>query len=120
MRFALENDAAKMMSQWTDDMVLLQPVGPILRGRRSVVEALGAGAASVEILDYVLDIEQTTVAGDHAGQWGTYRHEHGRSTGAIGPSTGRRRPTSTARVRASAAGSGWPCSTDRSDRTPGP
>jgi uncharacterized protein (TIGR02246 family) len=73
VQFALANDAARMMSQWTDDIVLLQPGAPILRGRSTIAEASGAGTASVEILEYVLDIEEVTVAGDHAIQWGTYR-----------------------------------------------
>ena len=30
---ALANDAEMMMSQWTDDFVLLQPAEPLLRGR---------------------------------------------------------------------------------------
>jgi len=34
VEFALANDAAMMMSQWTEDIVLLPPSGPIVRGRR--------------------------------------------------------------------------------------
>ena len=30
---ALAGDTAAMMSQWTDDFIMLQPAGPILRGR---------------------------------------------------------------------------------------
>ena len=74
VQFALANDPAKMMSQWTDDIVLLQSGAPIMRGRRVIAEASGGAAASVEILEYVLDIEEVTVAGDHAIQWGTYRY----------------------------------------------
>ena len=74
VQFALANDSGKMMSQWTDDFVLLQPVGPVLRGRRAIAEALGDMERSVEILDYVLDIQEVKVLGDHAFQWGTYRY----------------------------------------------
>ena len=55
---ALANDVEMMMSQWTDDFVLLQSAGPILRGRRAIAEALGSAASAVEILEYVLDIQE--------------------------------------------------------------
>ena len=35
VQFALANDAAMMMSQWTDDFVLLPEAGPIMRGANS-------------------------------------------------------------------------------------
>jgi len=54
VQFALAGDQAGMMSQWTDDFVLLPPAGPILRGRSVIAEALGGGE-SPEILEYVLD-----------------------------------------------------------------
>lgn len=38
MEFALAGDAAMMMSQWTDDIVLLPPAGPIQRGRSVIAE----------------------------------------------------------------------------------
>ena len=75
VQFALANDPAKMMSQWTDEIVLLQPGAPIMRGRTAIAEASGGAAASVEILDYVLDIQEVTVLGDHAVQWGTYHYD---------------------------------------------
>jgi uncharacterized protein (TIGR02246 family) len=74
MQYALANDSANMMSQWTDGIVLLQSGAPILRGRSTIAEAMGGGAASVEILQYVLDIQDVTVLGDHAIQWGTYHY----------------------------------------------
>jgi hypothetical protein len=37
---ALAGDTAMMMSQWTDDFVVLSPVGPIMRGRAAIVEAI--------------------------------------------------------------------------------
>jgi len=39
VQFGLANDADKMMSQWTDDIVLLQPGAPIMRGRVAIAEA---------------------------------------------------------------------------------
>ena len=41
VQFAKAGDKAGMMSQWTDDFVLLPPAGPILRGRSVIAEALG-------------------------------------------------------------------------------
>jgi ketosteroid isomerase-like protein len=43
MQFSLAGDQARMMSQWTDDFVLLPSAGPILRGRSVIAEALGGG-----------------------------------------------------------------------------
>lgn len=88
VQFALANDSAKMMSQWADDIVLLQPGAPILRGRRTIAEASGGAAGSVEILEYVLDIEEVTVVGDHAIQWGTYHYSLRPRTGGEAVRTG--------------------------------
>ena len=73
VQFALAGDASMMMSQWTDDSVLLPPAGPILRGRRVIAEAF-QGIESPEIVEYVLDIQEVKVLGDHAFQWGTYHY----------------------------------------------
>ena len=73
VQFALANDAAMMMSQWTDDFVLLPPAGPIMRGRRAIAEAF-RGVESPEIVESVLDIQEVKVLGDHAYQWGTYHY----------------------------------------------
>ena len=73
VQFALASDADSMMSQWTDDFVLLPPVGPIMRGRSAIAEAF-RGVESPEIVEYVLDIQEVKVLGDHAFQWGTYRY----------------------------------------------
>jgi uncharacterized protein (TIGR02246 family) len=73
VQFALAGDASMMMSQWTDDFVLLPPAGPILRGRRVIAEAF-QGIESPEIVEYVLDIQEVKVLGDHAFEWGTYRY----------------------------------------------
>jgi uncharacterized protein (TIGR02246 family) len=72
VQFALANDAAMMMSQWTDDFVLLPAAGPIMRGRSAIAEASRGVENTIEILEYVLDIQEVKVLGDHAFQWGTY------------------------------------------------
>ena len=74
VRFALANDVAGMMSQWTDDIVLLPPAGPIQRGRSAIAEVSRGVENTVENLEYVLDIQEVKVLGDHAFQWGTYRY----------------------------------------------
>jgi uncharacterized protein (TIGR02246 family) len=71
VQFALAGDAAMMMSQWTEDFVLLPAAGPIMRGRSVIADAF-QGVESPEILEYVLDIQEVKVLGDHAFQWGTY------------------------------------------------
>jgi uncharacterized protein (TIGR02246 family) len=68
---ALAGDTAMMMSQWTDDFVVLPPTGPILRGRSVIAEAF-RGVERPETLEWVLDIQEVKVLGDHAFQWGTY------------------------------------------------
>ena len=73
VQFALANDADKMMSQWTDDVVLLPSEGPIMRGRDAIADAF-RGVARPDILEYVLDIQEVKVLGDHAFQWGTYSY----------------------------------------------
>ena len=71
VQYAKANDPAMMMSQWTDDFVVLPPTGPILRGRSVIAEAI-RGVESPETLEWVLDIQEVKVLGDHAFQWGTY------------------------------------------------
>ena len=73
MQFALANDADLMMSQWTDDVVLLQTGAPVMRGRAVIAEAFRT-MERPEIVDYVLDIQEVKVLGDYAFQWGTYRY----------------------------------------------
>lgn len=74
MQFAQANDLAGMMSQWTDDIVVIPAAGPIQRGRSAIAEASRGVENSVEILEYVLDIQEVKVLGDHAFQWGTYNY----------------------------------------------
>jgi uncharacterized protein (TIGR02246 family) len=62
---ALAGDVNMMMSQWTDDFVLLPPVGPIMQGRSAIAEAF-RGTENPEIAAYVLNIQEVKVIGDHA------------------------------------------------------
>lgn len=71
-------DPAKLMSQWTDDFVLLLPEGPIMRGRSAIAEAFRGVENRVEVLDGGVDFQEVKVLGDHAFQWGTY-HQSVRS-----------------------------------------
>ena len=80
MQFALANDRDKMMSQWADDIVLLQPAGPIMRGRTAIAHAIQAVEAP-EIVEYELDMQEVTVSGDYAFQWGTYHYSMRPRTG---------------------------------------
>jgi uncharacterized protein (TIGR02246 family) len=73
IQFALANDSDRMMSQWTDDIVLLQPAGPIMRGRKAIAQAF-QGVESPEIIEYELDMQEVTVSGDYAFLWGTYHY----------------------------------------------
>ena len=80
MQFALANDVDKMMSQWADDIVLLQPAGPIMRGRQTIAQSF-QGIETPEIVAYTLDIQEVRVLGDHAFQWGMYHYSMRPHTG---------------------------------------
>ena len=56
VQYGLAGDAAMMMSQWTEDFVLIPQAGPIMRGRAAIAEAF-RGVERPEILEYVLDIQ---------------------------------------------------------------
>ena len=83
---AMSSDLDAMISQWTEDFVLIGEVG-IIRGRAAnadLVEPAREMAARVEPLEHVLDFEETVVAGDYAFQWGTFRSRaRSRSDGQI-------------------------------------
>ncbi len=71
----LSNDFDALISQWTDDFVLIS-ASSIVRGRNAnaaVMEGAKAMADQLEPLEHVLDFEETIVAGDYAFQWGTFR-----------------------------------------------
>jgi len=73
IEFALAGDPIAMMSQWTEDIVLLQSAGPILRGCSTAADALLPAASAIEILEWAFDFHEIKVFGDHAVEWGTYR-----------------------------------------------
>ena len=76
VKAALANDVDAIVSQWTDDFVVLPPVGPIVRGRTANLAAAELGKEQMQALiplEYVVDFEEITVVGDYAFEWGTYR-----------------------------------------------
>ena len=71
---AMDTDA--IISQWTDDFVVLQAAGPITRGRSANAAAARQSMEQMKAvvpLEYKLDVQETTIAGDYAFLWGTYR-----------------------------------------------
>jgi uncharacterized protein (TIGR02246 family) len=72
VQYAKANDPAMMMSQWTDDFVVLPPVGPIMRGRAEIAEAIAGMENPMETVDWALNFEEVKIFGDYALQWGTY------------------------------------------------
>jgi ketosteroid isomerase-like protein len=76
VRAALRSDIDAIVSQWTEDFVILPPAGPIVRGRSANAAAAEQGRTQMQAfipVDYVVDVEEITVAGDYAFEWGTYR-----------------------------------------------
>jgi ketosteroid isomerase-like protein len=76
MKAALASDIDAIVSQWTDDFVVLPPVGPIVRGRSAnaaIAEQSKEQIQSLIPVEYVVEFEEITVAGDYAFEWGTYR-----------------------------------------------
>jgi ketosteroid isomerase-like protein len=75
VRAVLANDVRSLMSLWSDDLVLLPPVGPIQRVRSSHDEMLRQGLEQSRALDFVecvFEFEEIKVLGDYAFEWGTY------------------------------------------------
>jgi ketosteroid isomerase-like protein len=72
----LASDIDALISQWTDDFVVIPPVGPIVRGRRANVEAARNGLEQIrafEPVEFVVDFAEITIVGDYAFEWGTFR-----------------------------------------------
>jgi len=68
-------DLPAIVSQWTDDFVAIPGTGDIVRGRS--VNAANAERAMEQMkgivpVDYDLHVEEITVSGDYAFEWGTY------------------------------------------------
>jgi ketosteroid isomerase-like protein len=73
---ALASDVEAIVSQWTDDFVVIPPAGPIVRGRAANAAMAEQGKEQMQAhipVDYVVEIEEITVTGDYAFEWGTYR-----------------------------------------------
>jgi len=69
-------DLKAIVSQWTDDFVVIPGTGDVVRGRS--VNAANAERAMEQMqgivpVDYDLNVEEITVSGDYAFEWGTYR-----------------------------------------------
>jgi uncharacterized protein (TIGR02246 family) len=76
VKAALASDVEAIVSQWTEDFVVLPPAGPIVRGRAANAAAAEQGRELLQALvavDYNVDFEEITVTGDYAFAWGTYR-----------------------------------------------
>ena len=76
VRAALASDTEAIVSQWTDDFVVLPPVGAIVRGRSANAAAVEQGKEQLQAfmpIDYVVDFEEIKVTGEYAFEWGTYR-----------------------------------------------
>jgi ketosteroid isomerase-like protein len=76
VKATLASDVDAIVSQWTEDFVVLPPAGPIVRGRSANVAAAEQGKQQAQAfiaVDYDVDFEEITVTGDHAFAWGTYR-----------------------------------------------
>jgi ketosteroid isomerase-like protein len=72
----LASDTDAIMSQWSDEFVVLPPAGPIVRGRAANAEIVKKGVEqlrAVQPLEFVADFEEIKVLGDYALEWGTYR-----------------------------------------------
>ena len=72
----LNGDIAALVSQWTDNFVVISAAGPIVRGRRANAEIVERGIEQVkafEPLEYTVDFQEITVCGEYAFEWGTYR-----------------------------------------------
>ena len=84
VKATLASDVDAIVSQWTEDFVVLPPAGPIARGRSANAAAAEQGKEQMQALipvDYVVEFEEIIVTGDYAFEWGTYR-------GAVRPRAG--------------------------------
>jgi len=84
VKAALRSDLDAIVSQWSDDFVILPPAGPIVRGKSANAAAAERGRAQMQAfipVDYVVNFEEITIAGDYAFEWGTYRSAMRRRAG---------------------------------------
>lgn len=73
---ALASDVDAIVSQWTENFVLLPPIGPIVRGRAANLAMLNEHRQQLEKFEpvaYDVDIEEIVVSGEYAFAWGQFR-----------------------------------------------
>jgi ketosteroid isomerase-like protein len=71
----LAGDLRAITSQWTDDFVVLSSRATI-RGKEAntaVIERSAEQMKAFEPVDYAVEFDEITIAGDYAFEWGTYR-----------------------------------------------
>jgi ketosteroid isomerase-like protein len=76
VKAAMESDIDAVTTQWSEDFVVLPPVGPIIRGRSANVEGAERGREllkAFETVEHAVDFEEIKVLGDYAYEWGTFR-----------------------------------------------
>ena len=76
VKATMAQDLKAIVSQWTDDFVVIPGTGDIVRGRSA--NAASAERAMEQMqgvvpVQYDLNTEEITVSGDYAFAWGTYR-----------------------------------------------
>ena len=76
VKATIAQDLKAIVSQWTDDFVVIPGTGDIVRGRSA--NAANAERAMEQMqgvvpVEYDLRAEEITVSGDYAFEWGTYR-----------------------------------------------
>lgn len=73
---SLARDIDTLVSLMDEDVVLIMPGGPPMRGRAALAAALKASFEDTrpdKILEYVHEFEEVRVVGDWAFEWGSYR-----------------------------------------------
>ena len=72
----LASDVDAILSQWTDDFVVLPPAGEIIRGKAANVAMITAAREQLETFEpiaYDVTFEEIVVTGDYAFAWGRFR-----------------------------------------------
>jgi ketosteroid isomerase-like protein len=70
------SDVDALVSQWTDDFVLIPPAGPVVRGRAAnvaMIEQARPQLARFEPVAYEANFEEIIVAGDYAFACGEFK-----------------------------------------------
>lgn len=73
---ALASDVDAVVSQWTDDFVLIPPAGPVVRGRAANVAMIDQARPHLnkfEPVAYEVTFEEIIVTGDYAFAWGQFK-----------------------------------------------